>query len=112
MSWTRAGSIARGARHDLGEVLRDHAHPSLDFRQASLRHIERITVAQRLIDCAVADRKHDGRDEHRDDDFDECEATPSHQGTCGGVLTGGRGDLGERGCRPDLPALRQDCQDC
>ena len=74
------------------EVLSDHAHADLDLRDPLLRDIERIPIAQRLVDGAIPDRKHDGRDEHRDDHLDESEAARAHH--CDGApLLGGAGEL-------------------
>jgi hypothetical protein len=88
----RALQVARGSRGDLREVLRDHAHAAHDLGDALLGRVQRVAVAQRLVDRAVADREHDRGDEHRDHDFDERETARAHQrSVAGGLgsLTGG-----------------------
>ena len=55
------GRVAGRARHRLREILRNQAHAELDLRDPFLRDVERIAIAQRLVDRAVPDGKHDGR---------------------------------------------------
>ena len=99
MQLAGARGVARGARRHLREVLRDHAHATLDFRDPLLRDVERIAIAQRLVDRAITDREHDGRDEHRDHHFDEREAAR------------GASAIRGLGCRRPWAACRE-CPEC
>ena len=106
ISWPVPAVSRAGRATDLREILRNHAHAALDLGDAFLRDVERIAIAQRLVDRAVADGEHDGRDEHRDHHLDECEAARAHQCLSGAAV------LGRRGSHPDCRPGCRCCSDC